>query len=84
MQAGRGSYNGLLAYLGILSAVFSVKNKRNVGVSFWEEKKAAKYIGISFIHTLGIEGGLLWKKINYSFFIGEVKKPLQETPPLRV
>lgn len=59
----------LLAYLGIGSAVFSIKNKRNIGVSFQEEKKEGKYT------YLGIEGGLLWKKINYSFFIGKLKNP---------
>lgn len=62
MQAGRSSYNGLLAYLGIVSAVFSMKNKRNVGVSFREEKKEAKYIGIYFIRTLGIEGVYFGRK----------------------
>ena len=55
--------------------MFSMKNKRNVGVSFREEKKESKYIGIYFIHTLGIERDLLWKKISYNFFIGEVKNP---------
>lgn len=46
MQAGKSSYNRLSAYIGIVGAVFSVKNKRNIGVSFQEEKKEGKYTGI--------------------------------------
>lgn len=46
MQAGRSSYNGLLAYLEVVSAVFSIKTKRNIGVGFQGEKKEGKYTGI--------------------------------------
>lgn len=47
LQAGRSSYNALLAHLGIASAVVCpVKNKREVGVSFQEKKEEAKYVGI--------------------------------------
>lgn len=56
---------------GIASAVFSIKNKRSTGVSFQEERgQIHRYL----IYTcVGIEGSLLWKKINYNFFIGKLK-----------
>lgn len=52
-----------------------MKQKRDVG----EEKKEAKYRGIYFMHTLGVERDLLWKKINQFLHRGS-KKHMQEMP----
>lgn len=75
LQAGQSSYKGLLAYLGIPSAVFSIKKIRETKESVFRKNRKKVNTQVFNLYILRYRGSLLWKKINYNFFIGKLKKP---------